>query len=116
MGIGSLRRGAGLHTVRVNLHHHEMRLFHSARPSVAKHEIVVYNRAAAPFVGAAQVRAKGAELISRVARRRIDWRKEQRLGPGDRLVVWTKAEGKPAYLSAVGWTQFPATITVRIVP
>jgi hypothetical protein len=115
MVIGSLHSGAVLHTVRGNNHHHEMRLFHTARPTLAPNEIVIYDRAAGHFVGAAQVRAQGADLISRVTKRKTDWRRGRRLGPGDRLVVWTKGPVQPKYLSAEEWAGLPATITVRLI-
>ena len=44
--------------------------------------IVIYDRAAGHFVGAVQARAQGADLISRVAKRQIDWRRGRRLGHG----------------------------------
>ena len=49
---------------------------------VDDNEIVIYDRAAGHFVGAAQVRAQNADLISRVTVRKIDWRKGRRLGCG----------------------------------
>ena len=115
MVIGSLRGGAVLHTVRGNYYQHEMRLFHVARPTLAPNEIIIYDRAAGHFVGAAQVRAQGADLISRVAKRKIDWRKGQRLGKGDLLVEWTKTLNKPKYLAEQEWAQLPEKITVRVI-
>lgn len=115
MVIGSLRSGAVVHTVRGNYFQHEMRLFHAARRTLLPHDIVIYDRAAGHFVAAAQVRAQDADLISRVAKRKIDWRKGVRLGNGDRLVEWAKTLNKPKYLSAAEWAQFPEKITVRVV-
>ena len=115
MVIGSLRSGAVVHTVRGNYFQNEMRLFHAARPTLAANEIVIYDRAAGHFVGAAQVRAQNADLISRVTVRKIDWRKGRRLGCGDRLVEWHKGLQKPKYLSPAEWAQLPDTLTVRVV-
>ena len=115
MVIGSLRSGAVLHTVRGNYYQHEMRLFHTARPTLASDDIVIYDRAAGHFVGAAQVRAQGADLISRVAVRKIDWRKGRQLSSGDRLVTWTKGRQKPNYLSVEEWALLPDSITVRVI-
>ena len=113
--IGSLRSGAVVHTVRGNYFQNEMRLFHAARPTLAPNEIVIYDRAAGHFVGAVQVRAQGADLISRMAVRHIDWRKGRCLGRGDRLVEWRKGLQKPKYLSKAEWAQLPEKITVRVV-
>jgi putative transposase len=115
MVIGSLRSGAVIHIVRGNYYQHEMRLFHVAQPTLAPNEIIIYDRAAGHFVGAAQVRAQGADLISRVAKRKIDWRKGRRLGKGDLLVAWTKTLNKPKYLSEQQWDQFPEEIMVRVI-
>ena len=115
MVIGSLRSGAVLHTVRGNYYQNEMRLFHAARPTLAPNDIVIYDRAAGHFVGAAQVRAQNADLISRVAVRKIDWRKGRRLGRGDRLVTWTKGPKKPKYLTVEAWALLPESITVRVI-
>jgi len=115
MVIGSLRSGAVRHTVRGNYYQNEMRLFHAARPTLAHNDIVIYDRAAGHFVGAAQVRAQNADLISRVAVRKIDWRKGRRLGQGDRLVTWTKSQKKPKYLTVEEWALLPESITVRVI-
>lgn len=115
MVIGSLRSGAVLPTVRCNYYQNEMRLFHAARPTLAPNDIVIYDRAAGHFVGAAQVRAQNADLISRVAVRKIDWRKGRRLGRGDRLVTWTKGPKKPKYLTVEAWDLLPESITVRVI-
>jgi hypothetical protein len=115
MVIGSLRSGTVQHCVRGKYAHSEMRLFHAARPSFLPNEIVIYDRAAGHFIGAAQVLAQRADLISRVAVRKIDWRKGQRLGPDDRVVVWTKRDQKPNYLSEQEWAQLPNTVAVRVL-
>ena len=115
MVIGSLRSGAVLGIVRGNYYQSELRLFHAARPTLGTNEIIIYDRAAGHFIGAAQARVQGADLISRVAIRQIDWRKGRRLGPGDRLVEWHKGRQKPKYLTAKEWAELPDTMTVRVV-
>jgi Transposase DDE domain len=115
MVISSLRSGAVMHTVKGNYYQNEMRLFHAARPSLAPRDIVIYDRAAGHFVGAVQVRAQDADLISRVAVRKIDWRKGRRLGPDDRLVTWTKGRKKPKYLTEAEWDLLPAALAVRVI-
>jgi len=115
MVIASLRSGTVLHTIRGTYFQHEMRLFHAAKASLGPNEIVIYDRAAGHFVGAAQVRAQGADLISRVTKRKIDWRKGRRLGKGDLLVEWAKTLNQPKYLSEHEWAQLPEKITVRVI-
>jgi hypothetical protein len=111
----SLRSGAVLQTIQGNYYQNEMRLFQSFQPQVAKHDILIYDRAAGNYVVAASAKLWEADLISRVAIRRIDFRKGQRLGKGDRLVVWKKSKYKPTYLTEEQWAKFPEEITVRVI-
>lgn len=90
-------------------------MLHHLRPTLQAGDIVIYDRAAGHYVGAAQMRAAGADLISRVAIRKIDWRRGQRLSRHERLVVWDKSHKQPAYLTDAQWAQMPEQITVRIV-
>jgi hypothetical protein len=115
MVVASLRGGTVLRTIRGTYFQHEMRLFHQVRPTLAPNEIILYDRAAGHFVGAAQARAQGADLISRVTKRKTDWRKGQRLGVGDRLVVWAKTLNQPKYLSEQEWAELPDQISVRVI-
>ena len=55
------------------------------------------------------------DLISRVLKRRIDWRRGKRLGKHDRLCVWKKGAQKPAYLTPEQWAALPEQITVRVL-
>ena len=64
---------------------------------------------------AAQLRLKDADLISRVAIRKIDFRQGKRLGDGDRLAVWKKSKKKPKYLSDEEWARYPKELTVRVI-
>ena len=115
MVIASLRGGAVLRTIRGTYYQHEMRLFHTVKPTLAPKEIVIYDRAAGHFVGAVQARAQDADLISRVTKRQIDWRNGRRLGHGDRLVIWAKTLNQPKYLSEQEWDELPDQVTVRVV-
>ena len=111
----SLRSGAVLQTLRGNYYQNEMRLFQCLQSHVAKNDILIYDRAAGNYVVAATAKLWEADLISRVAVRKIDFRKGQRLGKGDRLVVWKKSKHKPKYLTEEQWAKFPEEITVRVI-
>jgi hypothetical protein len=115
LAVWSLRSGTIQQAVKGNYYQNEMRLLHQLRPTLCKGDIVIYDRAAGHYIGAAQMKAQDADLISRVAVRRIDWRKGRRLGPNDRLVVWTKSQKKPKYLSEEEWAQLPENILVRVL-
>ena len=114
-GLFSLRSGAVLQTIPGNYYQHELRLFQALQSHVAKDDILLYDRAAGNYVVAATAKLWEADLISRVAIRPIDFRKGQRLGKGDRLVVWKKSQRKPQYLTEEQWAKFPEEITVRVI-
>lgn len=47
-------------------------------------------------------------------RRKIDFRKTQRLGPGDHLVVWTRP-ARPDWMDQTAYAQIPESISLRLV-
>lgn len=113
--LWSARSGAVLHHVQGDHHHGEMRLLHQLVPTLVSRDIVIYDRAAGHYVACALLQKHEADLISRVAKRKIDWRRGQRIGPNERLVVWQKSKKKPPYLTEEEWTTLPAEITVRVI-
>jgi hypothetical protein len=115
LAVWSARSGTMQHVVKGNYNQNEMRLLHQACPTLHQGDILIYDRAAGHYVAAAQTRKREADLISRVAVRKIDWRKGRRLGPNDRLVVWKKSQKNPKYMSEAEWAELPGEITVRVV-
>ena len=113
--VWSARGGGVLDYAKGDRHHGEMRLVHQLGPTLAPKDIVISDRAAGHYVACALVRERHADLISRVTVRQIDWRRGQRLGPNERLVVWKKSRQKPTYLTAEEWAALPAEITVRVI-
>lgn len=111
----SARSGAVLDHAKGDYHHSEMRLLHQLLPTLAPKDIAIYDRAAGHYVACALLRQHDADLISRVKVRKIDWRRGQRIGPNERLVVWKKGRQKPPYLTAEEWAALPAEITVRVI-
>lgn len=113
--VWSARSGTVLDHARGDLHASEMGLLHQVAPALAPQDIVIYDRAAGHFVACATLTARGVDLISRVHTRKPDWRRGQRLGPDQRLVVWPKTRQQSAYLDAERWDELPAQITVRLI-
>ncbi len=113
--VWSARGGVVLDHARGDFHHSEMRLLHALLPTLKPKDIAIYDRAAGHYVACALLRRHDADLISRVKVRKIDWRRGQRLGPNERLVVWKKGRQKPPYLTAEEWAALPAEITVRVI-
>lgn len=96
-------------------HHGEMRLLHLVMARLKAQDIVLYDRAAGNYVACALLRARHVDLISRVAARKIDWRKGRRLGPNERLVTWKKGPQRPVYLPPAEWAALPQTLLVRVL-
>lgn len=113
--VRSARGGGILHHVQGTSREGEMRLLHQLLPSLAPKDIVIYDRAAGHYVGCALLRSRQADLISRVATRQIDWRRGQRLSPGDHLVPWKKGPKQPPYLADAEWAALPEEILVRVI-
>lgn len=113
--IGSAASGAVLDWARGDHRTSEMRLLHQVCPRFAAKDIVLYDRAAGHFMACALLTAQGADLISRVHTRKIDWRRGRSLGPDQRLVVWSKTRQQSPYLSAEQWERLPAELTVRLL-
>lgn len=113
--VWSPRSAVVLDHVKADHHHGEMRLLHQLCPTFQCRDIIIYDRAAGNYVACAQLQTRQCDLISRVAARKIDWRKGQRLGPNDRLVVWPKSRAQPPYLTDAEWTALPENLTVRVI-
>jgi len=62
--------------------------------------------------------AKGIHFVGRTHQaRKIDFRKGRRIGPDERVVVWTKPRQAPkgSRLDAAGWEALPDSMEVRII-
>lgn len=113
--VFSLHSGAVLQVAKGTYYQHELRIFHTLHGQLSAGDILVYDRAGGHYVLAAQMRQKDVDLISRVLHRHIDLRHGQRLGKGDRLVVWKKGWQKPPYLTDQEWAALPQEIRVRVL-
>lgn len=94
---------------------HELRLLQQFMPHLDPGDLVIYDRLAGNFVVAATLQRHGVHLISRVAKRRIDFRPGQRLGKDDALFQWPKGAVKSLLLNQAEWDLLPATVTVRVI-
>ncbi|MFA5262615.1 MAG: transposase, partial [Opitutaceae bacterium] len=105
-----LKGGAVLKTAVGNYRKHELRLMQEFMAVLGLGDVVVYDRIAGNYAAAARIKEQGADLISRVARRRIDFRKGKRLGKDDALFEWPKGAVKSPYLSQEEWDRLPAIL------
>jgi IS4 transposase len=76
-------------------------------------DVLVGDRYFGSYWIVALTRAHGVDGVFRLHQRRgYDFRRGQRLGPDDHLVVWTKPK-RPPWLDEEIYTALPATMTVR---
>jgi putative transposase len=78
-------------------------------------DVVVFDRCYGSFLMLALLSQRGLHVCVRLhQRRRSDFRRGRRLGPGDHLITWTRPK-KPAWMTQEQYDQIPATLTLREV-
>ena len=116
VALFSLSSGAILNVILGSLRHHDLRLLRGLWEQLKKGDILLGDRAFGEYTTLAGLPTQGVDVVARLHhRRKVDFRKARRLGPGDGLFVWTKGCQQSQILSASEWALLPAQITVRIV-
>ena len=93
-----------------------MRLLRGLWDELKKGDILLGDRAYGEYTTLAGLPQQGVDVVARLhQRRKVDFRKAQRLGKNDGLFVWTKGYQQSEILSPNEWDLLPAQITVRIV-
>ncbi len=78
-------------------------------------DVVVFDRCFCSFLMLALLSQRGLHVCVRLhQRRRSDFRRGRRLGPGDHLITWTRPK-KPAWMTQEQYDQIPETLTLREV-
>ena len=94
----------------------ELQLFRRLLTFFESGDIVVADRLYGTYCELALLRQRGADGVFRLHNaRRVDLREGQRLGPGDRRVVWKRPDRMPLGLSPEVWTMIPEYLTVRLI-
>jgi hypothetical protein len=92
----------------------EMVLFRRLLAELGCDDLVVGDRYYGNFWVAATLQQRGIDALLRVsASRHSDFRRGQRLGKNDHLVVWRKPSVRPHYLPAEHYEALPAQIILR---
>jgi len=111
-----LNSGAVLNVVWGSLHNHDLRLFRQLWDQLKAGDILLGDRAYGEYTTVAALPTRGVDVVARLhQKRKVDFRKAQRLGKNDGLFVWTKGCQQSQILTAAEWAALPAQITVRIV-
>jgi hypothetical protein len=112
----SLNSGVILRVVMDSLRSHDLRLFRRLWEYLQTGDIVLGDRAFGEYSTLAQLPQRGVDVVARLhQKRKVDFRKAQRLAKGDGLFVWTKGCQQSDLSTARQWQKMPAHISVRIL-
>jgi hypothetical protein len=116
VALMSLTSGAILNAIFGSLLQSDLRLLRGLWDQLKKGDILLGDRAYGEYTTLAGLPKQGVDVVARLhQRRKVDFRKAQRLGKNDGLFVWTKSYRQSDILSTSEWDLLPAQITVRIV-
>lgn len=116
VALFSLTSGTILDVVWDTLSHHDLKLFWRLWESLRAGDILLGDRTWGEYLTVAGLPLRGVDVLARVhQRRKVDFRKGQRLGHQDRLFQWKKGPTRPPYLSTETWATIPERITVRVI-
>ena len=111
-----LQSGAVLDALWGSLRHHELRLLRGLWERLKQGDILLGDRAYGEYTTLAALPRQGVDVVARLhQKRKVDFRRCQRLGNNDGLFVWTKGWQQSEVLTAAEWGRLPAQITVRIL-
>ena len=93
----------------------ESALLRGMRETFDTNDVVVFDRYYGSFLMLALLSQRGIHVCARLhQRRRSDFRRGRRLGPGDHLITWTRPK-KPTWMAQEQYDQIPETLTLREV-
>lgn len=112
----SLNSGAALNVVMGGLAHHDLRLLRQLHAELQAGDIVLGDRAYGEYTTLARLPLRGVDVLARLhQRRKVDFRKAQRLAKQDGRFTWTKPKSRSPLWTSAEWAEVPAQITVRIL-
>jgi hypothetical protein len=116
VGLFSLATGAALAVATGSLRQGELLLFRRIWNYLKVGDVLLADRGFADYTTLAELWQRGVDCVARVhAGRRPDFREGHFLGPGDRLVTWTKPLQRAGSATAKLWAALPAELTVRLI-
>lgn len=93
----------------------ETSLFHGLYDNIEPDDLLLADRYYGSYWELALTKQRGADLICRLHQRRhADFRRGQRLGQDDHVVVWAKPP-RPSWMDEATYAALPATLEVREV-
>jgi Transposase DDE domain/Insertion element 4 transposase N-terminal len=91
----------------------ETALFHSLQDNLEEGDILLADRYYGSYWELALARRRGCDMVCRLhQRRRADFRRGRRLGPGDHVVSWARPP-RPAWMDEATYAALPPALPVR---
>ncbi len=92
----------------------ELSLFRSLLTSFETGEIVLADRLFCAYCDIARLHGRGVDTVFRLnAHRQVDFRRGERLGKDDHIVIWKKPTTRPAWLSKEEFATLPNEMKLR---
>jgi Transposase DDE domain len=114
VGLFSLASGALLHSVSGTFHIHENQLFVKLWPHLHKGDVVLADRAFCSYLALGSLLAQGVDCVMRLhGKRGVDFRRGQRLGKDDQLVLWQRSAPRPMEHHPEKLAALPPTLRLR---
>lgn len=112
----SLASGAIREVVIGNKHVHELRLFRRLWETIKSGAILLSDRGFSDYVTLAWMVLRGVDVITRLHQaRNADARRGTRIGPGERLRVFTQPIQRPKSVAQRIWKALAPELTVRLI-
>jgi Transposase DDE domain len=116
LGVFSLQSGALLDLTIANQRHHHVLLARQLWNQFQAGDIVLADRGFCSFGDLVRLQGAGIDAVMRLHQaRKTDFRRGKRLGPNDRLVVWTKPPPSTSRWTKEQLKTLPDTIQLRLV-
>ena len=116
VGLFGLHSGALLGWGEGNKHDHELTLWRKLWSLLCPGDVVLGDRAFGSYGCIAALLLQHVDGVYRLhGGRKMDWRKGRRLGPKERLCVWTRPRDPGKGWTAEQWQSLPDQLTVRVV-
>jgi hypothetical protein len=116
LGVFSLQSGALLDLTIAHQRHHDALLARQLWSQFQAGDIVLADRGFCSFGDLVQLKGAGIDALMRLHQaRKTDFRRGKRLGPNDRLVVWTKPPPSTSRWTKEQLKTLPDAIELRLV-
>jgi hypothetical protein len=116
VALFSLTTGAALSVVTGNIHQAELSLFRTIWHYLKAGDVLLADRHFSDYGTIASLWRRGVDCVLRLNQaRKRDFRQGTWLGPGDRLVTWTKPRQRARTITQKLWAILPKEITLRLV-